>query len=443
MIIKSWGDPSGNCKQNYKQMKTFLLSCLVLLSICNYAAENKEKTKKDEVSMDWYGFVRTDFFVDTYKGINAFHEQYYLFPDYAGTDDGGKAINEQTSSNFMPISTRLGVKVSGPEIFNAKTKAHIEFDFAGKPNCTVFRIRHAYFTFDWDKSQLLLGQTWHPFWGGGSYPTVGSLNTGAPFQPFNRSPQIRYNYKLNDLTLSASAVYELQYQSYGPNSEGKSEKSDQYARNAAIPESVLSAEYKHGSWTAGAGAGYKLIQPRLTTTGTAGTFVSDETLGCKEFNGYVQYKKSKFMIKGKAVYGENLAHMLMLGGYGVNFVNEATGAETYSPYQHVSGLLNIVYGKKWQIGAFLGYSENLGTVDPLLDNGEGKATVYGLKTDIQKLYRVAPHVALNVSKLRMVAEYEMTSADYGVDAFDFADGLYGITDNATNHRFLLSAVYFF
>jgi len=425
-------------------MKTFLVSCLVLLSLCSAAAENEGKAAKDAVSMDWYGFVRTDFFLDSYKGINSYHEQYYLFPVYAGVDSNGKAINEQTSANFMPVSTRLGIKFSGSEILNAKTSARVEFDFAGKPNYTVFRIRHAYFTFDWDKSQLIVGQTWHPFWGGGVYPTVGSLNTGAPFQPFNRSPQLRYNYKLNNLTLSAAALYELQYQSYGP--EGKS---DQYGRNAVVPESVVSAEYKNGSWTAGIGAGYKLIQPRLYTEAGDEKFVTNETLGSKEFNGYVQYKKAKFTIRGKAIYGENMAHMLMLGGYGVKSIDPAAGAETYTPYQHAAGILNMVYGKKWQAGLFLGYTENLGTVDPLYKNAEDEALVYGLKTEIQKLYRVAPHLSLNLSKFRLAAEYEMTSADYGiededgVEGFNFTNGLYDKTDNATNHRFLLSAIYFF
>ena len=438
-------------------MRTIITSCFVLFAMCCFAAEKSEakSEKSSELSLDWYGFIRSELFVDSYKGLNAVNDQFYLFPLYNGKDSNGKAINEQTGSNLMPIATRLGLKIAGPEIFNAKTSGRIEFDFGGKPNYSVFRIRHAYFALDWDKSQLIVGQTWHPFWGGAIFPTVGSLNTGAPFQPFNRSPQVRYNYKMKELTLSATAAYELQYKSKGP-----AGTSDQYARNAAIPEMILSAEYKKGSFTTGAGVSYKMIKPLMSTTGTNGTYITDETLNSTSFNGYAQFKKNKFCIKAKGIYGENMSHLLMLSGYGVKSHDAITGAQTYTAYQHATGTLNMVYGKKWQGGLFLGYTENLGTNDPLqyfnklddagniINDTQGNplkvAKTYGLGQSIQKLYRIAPHVALNVSKIRLVAEYEMTAADYGhTGTMDLADGLFSDTDNATNNRFVLMVMYLF
>ena len=53
--------------------------------------------------------------------------------------------------------------------------------------------RQAYVNLDWGKSAVLVGQTWHPLFGDVS-PQMLNLSTGAPFQPFNRSPQIRYRY---------------------------------------------------------------------------------------------------------------------------------------------------------------------------------------------------------------------------------------------------------
>ena len=45
---------------------------------------------------------------------------------------------------------------------------------------------------------------------------VFSLATGAPFNPFNRSPQVRYNYApIKGLSFTAAAIYQFQYGSLG------------------------------------------------------------------------------------------------------------------------------------------------------------------------------------------------------------------------------------
>jgi len=154
-----------------------------------------QEIKTNDLDLDFYGFIRNEFYLDTYKSIDAAHDQFYLVPLYVGKDANGEDINEQTSANLSAFTTRLGVKINGPEIFGAKTSGNIEFDFGGiiKSEPTLLRIRHAYSAFSWEKSKLLVGQTWHPFWGGSIFPTIAGLNTGAPFQAFSRSPQVRYD----------------------------------------------------------------------------------------------------------------------------------------------------------------------------------------------------------------------------------------------------------
>lgn len=147
----------------------------------------------------------------------------------------------------------MGVRIAGPEILKAKTSANIEADFAGDlgVNPAMLRVRQANAVFNWSKSSLLVGQTWHPFWSGKVFPTVGGLNTGCPFQPFNRSPQIRFDYKPSaKFVLSAAMVSEFQYKSYGftkidsmyPKAMVYSDKSESYNRNAAIPELIANIE---------------------------------------------------------------------------------------------------------------------------------------------------------------------------------------------------------
>jgi hypothetical protein len=422
----------------------FFVPCLLILFSISNAQENKE----NEQSVKLYGFVRNEFFVDTYKGLDAAYELFYIVPLYAGQDANGKDINQQASSNLSAIASRLGVKIAGPEIFGAKTGGNIEFDFGGivKTEPTLFRIRHAYMSLNWEKSQLLVGQTWHPFWGGGAFPAVAGLNTGAPFQAFNRSPQIRYDYKAGKLVLSGAAVYENQYATKCMDS-GVFSSPNQAQRNGIMPELVLSAEYNSGGLTLGAGAEIKRIKPRMTVTGTVnGTsaiFNAEEFLASTGFMAYLKYRSGLFTMTAKGYYGQNMTHLTFLGGYGVATRNTETGKETYTNYNNYTSLLNLVYGKKWQAGLMLGYGGNLGTSDPLYQDTNGKAITAGLLPNVQDLYRVAPHMALNVSKIRLVAEYEMTAANYGTGAFDFSDGLHADKHKAVNNRVIFMMMYFF
>jgi len=119
---------------------------------------------------------------------------------------------------------------------------------------------------------------------------------------------------------------------------------------------------------------------------------------------------------------------------------------TYTPYNSLTSFINMVYGKKYQVGLFSGYLKNLGTADALYNFGSSTAPTVvtpGLLPNVASIYRIAPHFALNISKIRFVAEYELTSAEYGTGNIDLNDGLYATGVNATNHRILLMLMYSF
>ena len=439
-------------------MKKLLFLLLLIISQISYGQDAKPK----ETTVEFYGFVRFESFFDSYKGLNAANEQFFIVPLYAGVDANGKHINQTPTYNFSSMATRLGVRISGPEILKAKTTANIEADFAGDlgVNPAMLRVRQANAVFTWTKSSLLVGQTWHPFWSGKVFPTVGGLNTGAPFQPFNRSPQIRFNYKPSSkLILSAAMVSEFQYKSYGftkidsmyPKAMVYADKSECYNRNAGIPEMVANIEMNNGGCTLGAGASLKYILPTLYTVEVVPgkdtkKYVSDDMVRAVSFVGYGQYVKKMFTIRAKAVLGQNMTHLNIPGGYGVKTVDKTTGAMTYTPYNSLTSFINAVYGKKYQVGIFAGYMKNLGTSDALYNFGSSSApsvVTPGLLPNVASIYRVAPHFALNVSKLRFVLEYELTSAKYGIGNINISDGLYAKGIDITNHRAQLMLMYSF
>ena len=414
-------------------MIKFIGCLLILLPL---VAISQEVKKENPVS--FYGFVRSDFYLDTYKGLNAFQDVFYLYPNYIGTDANGKDLNEQTTANLVSVVTRGGVNINGPEIFGAKTTGCIEVDFAGKPEIYLIRLRKAYTLFSWTKTKLLVGQTWHPFWGNDAFPRIGALNTGTPFQPFNRSPQVRFDYKAGSFTLSATGLYQQQYLSVGPIGS-----SNIYKRDAVIPETVFSFEYNKKAWTLGAGIDFNRIKPRVSTTGSdAKIYVTDECLNSTSLMGYGRYSSGKLMMLLKGYYGQIMAHLTMIGGYGVATYNPQTGKETYTNISSYSTLFNITYGTKWKPGLFLGYLENLGSKDPLASKG-GKADVYGCGTNIMNMVRVSPSISYSVPKFLLTAEYERTTAAYGVGDFNFENGLYAENHSATNNGMRLIMTWFF
>jgi hypothetical protein len=427
-------------------MKKLLFFILSLNAVVAFAQD-----KPKEITSEFYGFVRFESFFDSYKGLNAGNELFFIAPNYIGTDVNGKHINETPTYNFSSMASRLGVRMSGPVILKAKTTANIEADFAGDlgSNPALFRVRQANAVFTWPKSSLLIGQTWHPFWSGKVFPSVAGLNTGCPFQPFNRSPQIRFDYKPSSgLILTVAAVGEFQYKSYGFSKieNYTTEKSDMYSRNGGIPELTANIEMNNGGCTLGAGTSLKYILPTLYTVGTSGKFVSNDKVKALSFVGYGQYVKNLFTIRAKAVWGQNMTHLNIPGGYGIKSLNKATGAVTYTPYNSFTSYINMVYGKKYQIGFFGGIMKNQGTVDALYNFGTDalpSAVTPGLLPNIASMYRIAPHFAFNMSKLRFVFEYELTNAKYGTGNIDLSDGLYNSHVNATNKRALLVMMYSF
>jgi hypothetical protein len=229
------------------------------------------------------------------------------------------------------------------------------------------------------------------------------------------------------------------------------DKSECYSRNAGIPEMVANIEMNNGGFTIGAGTSLKYIRPTLYTIEVVPgkdikKFVTNEKVQALSFVGYTQYTKKKFVIRGKTVLGQNMTHLNIPGGFGVKTLESTTGAMTYTPYNTITSFINAVYGTKYQVGVFGGYLKNLGTADALYNFGTTAAPVTitpGLVPQVASVYRFASSFALNISKAKLVAEYELTSARYGLGAINISDGLYSSGINAINHRVQLMLVYLF
>ena len=381
----------------------------------------------EKPSFKFYGFVRNYACYDTRESLTSNSEQFYYMPKDIKLDANGEDLNAQDNMMLLSITTRLGLNVTGLNFLGSKTSAKIESDFAGfGTSNTVLRIRQAYAKMDWEHSKLLVGQAWHPAMGD-MMPDVFSLETGAPFTPFSRTPQVRYDYVNKGVTLTATALYQFQYTSYGPDGA-----SFNYARNAVVPEVYLQGMIKEGGFMMGVGVDLLTLKPRQNCTDNNG-----KTVVCHEKMAFgvtptifASYKKGNWGVKGRATYAQNAAHLSMISGYAVTEIRE-NGEWGYSNLNSISGWVDATYKQPLKSGfltfcCFAGYTKNLGCSNDIV----GSIYMRGEK-NMDYMWRVAPSVLYTHNAMSIGVEYNPTTVGYGKP-----DSQYKMSDThaVTNHR---------
>lgn len=405
----------------------------IIFAIALLAATLSAAAQETAPKFKWYGFIRNYAVADTRESIYGTEDFFYYVPKdikmVNGTD-----LNAQKTFAFAAITSRIGLDVTGYEVSGWNVGAKLEADFyagvSGVTGTALLRLRQAYVTLSKGGFSAKIGQAWHPM--AADMPHVFSLNTGAPFGPFSRTPEVVLEGKLSDsVTLTGALLWQMQYTSFGP--EGASAN---YMKYSGIPELYLSLSYKANGFTGRVGVDMLSIRPRHND-GTRK--VSDRITTVSPFI-YLEYTKNLFSIKAKSIYAQAGEHMNLNGGYGVSAVN-ADGSWSYSPTRNSSTWVSLSYGKKLQGVLFGGYVRNFGTKDALVGDLYFSKNSF---SNMRQMYRIAPELIYNLGKVAFGLEYEMTSVQYG--DFGAAD-VYGLANQnihcVTNHRFQLMVKYTF
>ncbi len=442
-------------------MKRFFLLAATLLSL-NVAAQDTivAKVVSEELAdakpksggkpvLKPYGFVRNYFYYDSRQSYSSNMELFSQIPKDEAYDPTNPDYdkNSESQMNFLAITTRLGLNVSGVRALNADLGAKIEMDFCGYTgNNFLIRLRQAYFDMKWKggKHTLLMGQAWHPV--SGDLPDVLALASGSPFHPFSRTPQLRYDFKVAGLDFTAAALWQFQYKSVGPT--GYDSKFNK------IPEAFLGINYSKNGFKIGYGVDILSIVPRTTTTvkenkvqvnadGETVVETVDKLVKVNERSTtcspvlYLTYNKKNFSLKAKGILAENTPHMSMFNGYGVSQINE-DGSYEYTPIRSLTGYVNLSYGSKFKGNLFAGFSKNLGSKDELVDVNKLVYTRSSVK-NIDFMWRFAPSVSYTISGFTAGLEYEFTNVRYGDVVNDWAD--VSETRNVANNRLCLMLKY--
>jgi hypothetical protein len=383
------------------------LAAFLILGAAGLFAQTEAKPPAFGISLS--GFVKTDLIYDSRQTVSLREGHFFLYPKGESLDKNGADVNAASSFNMLSLQTRLIGKITGPDAFGAKTSGLIEGEFFGTSDGDTngFRLRHGYVKLAWASTELMIGQFWHPMFVTESFPEVVSFDTGAPFQPFNRSPQVRLTQQFGAWSVAATALAQRDFVSNGPDGA-----SSTYARNAALPEFNLKLQYyrkcEAGCETLfGIGGDYKRLRPRLST---ALGYQTDAGVGDWAGMAFLKYKNSAVTIKAEAVYGQNLHHLTMMGGYAVREItNAVTGEAAYASLENLSLWGEILTnGTTFQTGLFIGYTKNYGAGRDIVGTA-----IYARGADIDAVYRISPRAVYNSGKVRLAGEIEYTAAAYG------------------------------
>ncbi len=182
-----------------------------------------EKNKLKEWDASLYGWVRTEYNFDSRQSAYAREYHLNLYPLDEKLDANGKDINDAGASNFLAVTTRVGINFKGPDVWGAKASGKIEGDFfgntelnktvAGTGSLGLLRLRHATASLSWPKTAVTFGQTWYPAFIPEVFPGVANFNTGILFNPFGWAGQIKVQQKLTpELSLIAVAYKDREFQ---------------------------------------------------------------------------------------------------------------------------------------------------------------------------------------------------------------------------------------
>ena len=460
--------------------KTLPILAALLLTL-SLAAQDAPKKEKREAFVSHlkqhyrpYGFIRNYFTFDSRESYAGQGDLYYFQPKdvlYNQTESEAATsgvprqdLNAASTFRFLALTTRVGLDIYGYCWRGTEFGGKIEADFYAGLSGTAhklsgvaqLRLRRAYLTLAWDslrisdkdvaRVQLLIGQEWHPM--AADIADVISLNSGAPFGPFNRSPQVRLDARLGRFfTLTAAGLWQMQYLSTGP--EGQSAD---YIAYSKTPEAYLGLSFHTPEFLLRAGADLLSISPRhigtrmTATDGLVQVLVSDRLTTVSPFL-YLQYKHGDFSLKAKTILAESGEHMNMNGGYGVSRVLK-DGSYEYTPLRSSASWLSLVYGGR--VGAqeekhpqrldgilFAGYVYNLGTKAPLATLSDGSLVgLYAMRGgNMRQMWRLSPTLLYTVGRFQFALEYEITSVLYGSGSPAASNGLASADLHwVTNHR---------
>lgn len=425
--------------------KLFLPLIVTLLPL---ARANAVVDPDSVYTLNLFGFVENDMNYDTREYYAIAQELFYEFPKDVKLDTEGKDLNAVARGRFLSLTARLDLAFRSPVYKGGvSVGGKIEGDFTAS-SVAHLQVRHAHGYVDFKRPygssdavmhhRLLIGQAFHPMTDN-MIPDMVSINTGSPFAPYSRTPQLRYTATMPNLKVTGAALWKFQFTS--PVMPEMADIKNVYSSMHAVPELLAGIEYIGDHIRIGAQASWMTIRPRTQTT-TDGNIYKIENEHCDSWTAqaYLRAGNRNWEFKIESLYGENVAHHLMNSGYAVTGINGRN--YEYSPLRMSNTWAEISYKStnpvhNYMFGIFGGYMKNFGTANDAVS----PSLVYTKwANNVDQMFRASAIGFYMYHDFKVGIEYEYTGAYYGEIK---PDCTVMNTHLVGNHRASLVVLYYF
>ena len=419
-------------------MKRILLCFVISLLACPVCADSlpaslsgggQEEPKSEKITFKFGG--RIDFFLlsDTYESKETCNGAQYFFPLAPLYNDKGENLNYVNRLRASVVPSRLNATVNVPELLRARGKGYVEIDFMGLSEATLgmIRLRHAFFSLEWQKTELLFGQTSHLAMVDEIAPNVVRSGGGNPIHPLSRPIQVQFHGKPSEnITLSVAAAL----------FSGETGRAQSYALLPDLHLRFTAGDPADGFF-GGVVGGYKLLKPRIST---ADGSRAEETTGSFDAAAFARYSFGRgYSLTAYGIRGGNLSPFDMLGGYASLHEDADRQDYRYANVGSYSAWLDFETRRfsGWSMGIFGGIQQYTGSSKDISVYGSN-IRYYG----IEGFWHISPRVWYTYRKLSFGLEYLLSSAKW---ARTF-DDRYKATDSYSptyNNRVVLLARFAF
>ena len=409
-------------------MKKRILSVFVIAITAVQFGYSQETIKDSEFGVKWGGYVKADYILDTRRLDDTREGQYLVIPLGEKLDANGDDLNKELGYNQFAIESRLKASFTGPDFLGMKTAGVIEAHFFGNSakDINSLALRHAYFTLSSDKVEWLFGQYWHPTFVTNVSPGVHAFTAGVPYQPFSRSPQVRFSTKGN-VRFTAAIITERDFST----NIGVEDYGGAAVRFAAIPTFHTQLQFGQDDKIVG-GFGATLKTVDLNDRRGFNALAKNDNKTSLSFMGYAKANLGQGVTwKVYGQYGGNTTEQLMFGGYARKSNGDILDSKVLSAWTEFSGKFNDKLG--W--GLFGGYTKDGG-----FGNDYASLVTSSL---VENSYRISPRLDYTVGKVRLGTELCYTTAQYANGIAANGDLNTTGVNEVGNFRTALSATYFF
>ncbi len=388
------------------------------------------------------GHIELKAYTDDYRSRTSRNDLVNYYPLRPIFGENGADLNKFSTLNASVFASRLNFSVTGMNYLNADVNAYIETDFNGSSDANIYMVnlRHAYINFAWkNRSTLLLGQTDHLSLVREVLSGTIAFGAGFPFNPLNRSIQVRYSKFIYDNIefLAAAHMYS------GHNSVGPAKAQSQ----SGIPD--LQVQFKFGkpsSIFGGFTLGYRTLRPVIYDVNNI------EVNNKASFYNVGAFFRAQItkdvLFRTWAIYGDNMTMLGQIGGYGFRagrdniYNNKIVGVETLSGWAD----LDFKLPNNYKAGIFFGYQQNMGTSKDLaLNTNSSNSYIYSFLRDPNLMWfsRLSPRVEYIVSgKFTLAVEYSHITAKWAKEIDSKLKPLSVYKSNSNNRLELMAKLNF-